>query len=372
MQKSLELVRRCSVELCAALCSDGDNMLVENSMKFIKQNNIEGIPLGEIEFEVEHNLGARLYCKHKREPEKVKNTNLLQELLRKLWMYQLIAETYESITLVELQKAIAVKYEEEKSFNPELSPKKFHLFELVDTKIKTESIIFETGKILQNVRKCFSDVYKEYAATFSLLQDYSYMNDIYNEKNAKAMASKIKPKIATPIKDEKKEEKRIEPTTNDEQLTKLKDAAKAMESSLRDQIRVLEGDKHDLSLKLSYAKKDAIREFIYALTGYGWNCPLSELYLLLKDDSTPEKIKGVINNLFMALGSENIKLVKEKLVGEKIVLDEENQKQFDPYKNEELFLSDEVTVYYPGYRYDRDIMVRPTVRKKQTIQEDKE
>ena len=371
MQKQLELAKRCSVELCAALCSGGDNMLVENSMKFIKQRGIEGISLSDVEFEVEHNVGARLYSKHKLEPEKVKITNMLQELLRKLWLFNLIAETYETITLVDLQKAIATKYEEEKSFNPELSPKKFHLFELVDTRLKTESIVFELGQLLQKVKDCFSSAYKEYAATFRLLQDYSYMNDIYNEKDVKKVVDAYKPKVVVQVQDEKKEGI-SNPTSNDEQIKKIRESAKAMESSLRDQIRVLEGDKHDLSLKLSYAKKDAVREFICALTGYGWNCPLSELYLLLKEESTPEKIKGIINNLFMALGSENIKLVKEKLVGEKIILDEENQKQFDPYKNEELFLSDEVTVYYPGYRYDRDVMVRPTVRKKQIVQEDKE
>lgn len=371
MQKSLELAKRCSVELCAALCSGGDSMLVENSAQFINQRKIDGIALNDIEFEVEHNLGARLYSKHKLEPDKVKNTNILQELLRKLWLFSFVAETYETITLVDLQKAIAVKYEEEKSFNPELSPRKFHLFELVDTKIKAESIIFELGTVLQKVRDCFSNAFKEYAATFSLLQDYSYMNDIYSEKTVAKMVSAYRPK---PIETQPKVEKKDVVSNNgyEEQIKKIKEAAKATETSLRDQIRVLEGDKHDLALKLSYAKKDAVREFICALTGYGWNCPLSELYLLLKDENISEKVKGIINNLFMALGSENIKLVKEKMVGEQIVLDEENQRLFDPYKNEELFLSDEVTVYYPGYRFDRDVMVRPTVRKKQAAQEDKE
>ena len=139
------------------------------------------------------------------------------------------------------------------------------------------------------------------------------------------------------------------------------DKTNKIELQLRDEIRILKNDKHDLEVKLSYAKKDAIREFICTLTGYGWNCPLSELYRLLKEDDTPEKIKGIINNLFMALGSENVKIGRDK-IGDEIILTEENQKTYEPYKYEQLFLGDKAEIFYPGYKYEREVMVRPVVR----------
>jgi hypothetical protein len=135
-----------------------------------------------------------------------------------------------------------------------------------------------------------------------------------------------------------------------------------IELQLRDEIRLLKNDKHDLEVKLSYAKKDAIREIITSLTAYGWNCPLSELYRLLKEEDTPEKIRGIINNLFMALDGENIKVCRDK-VGDTIELTEKNQKSYNPYKNEELYIGEKAEIYYPGYRYDHEIMVRPIVRK---------
>ena len=65
----------------------------------------------------------------------------------------------------------------------------------------------------------------------------------------------------------------------------------------------------------------------------------------------------------MALGEADIKLVKDKLVGQEIVLTEENQKSFDPYKYEELFLGDKAIVLYPGYKCEHKVLINPVVRK---------
>ena len=46
----------------------------------------------------------------------------------------------------------------------------------------------------------------------------------------------------------------------------------------------------------------------------------------------------------MALASEKIRLVKEKMDGTTITLDEENQKDYDTYKNEELFLEEQAKI----------------------------
>lgn len=375
MQTSIRLAVRCAVELCAIMCVEDHNALASNTASLLREKEISGANDDNVKYEIEHNLAARLFSDYKSTPERIKNANLIKELLRKLWLADIITNN-PTISVGELHKEVTKKYQEEKTFEPELTAKKFLLFELIDFHLNTNKDILETSQQYIKLSSEFPVCYSALANVFDKISGLSYMHDIYNPETGgvilcpkKKDTSVQKEVVGGSI--EKSETPNGQPFIV-ERKNSYQMATQDKESALRDVIRVLEKEKHDLELKVAFAKKDAIREIMYSLTDNSWGAPLSELYLLSRDNDTPDKIKGTIKNLFMALGSENIRLVKEKQVGMTITLDEDNQKAYDPYKNEELFLTDEATIYYPGYRYDREIMVRPVVRKKNKEQEAEE
>lgn len=363
MQTSLKLVVRCAVELCAILCPEDHSALDVNTARLLSGKGIVGVTADNIKFEIDHNLSARLFSDYKLMPEKIKNVNLIKELLRKIWLADLVVNNPE-ISVADLHKEVVKRYDDEKGFEPDLTAKKFLLFEMIDFYLNTNTVITETSEQYAKFISEIHDSYSVLAAVFDQLNGLSYMHDIYNESTSgkKTDLTVDIPTRQNEFGEYNSDKSELQNTQTLKPAQKI--ATKDSGSSLRDVIRVLEKEKHDLEVKVVYAKKDAIRDIIYALTDYSWGAPLSELYLLSKKEDIPENIKGIIKNLFMALASENIRLVKEKMVGTTITLDEDNQKDFDPYKNEELFLEEQATIYYPGYRCEREIMVRPVVRKK--------
>lgn len=373
MQTSIRLAVRCAVELCAIMCNENHNTLASSADSLLSEKGIVGVSIDDVKNEIEHNLAARLFSDYKNTPERIKNVNFIKELLRKLWLADIIANN-PTMSVENLHKEVTKKYHEEKNFEPDLTAKKFLLFEILNFHLNANKAIAETSQQYVKLSGAFSDCYSVFAEVFDKLNgsSLSYMNDIYNKETGGEKLCFV---------DETRHAKNTVfegspnmgglqgnlPFSTDQ--ARYPRPAQGEGSSLRDMVEVLEKEKHNLELKVAFAKKDAIREIIYSLTDYSWGAPLSELYLLCRNKDTPEKVKGTIKNLFMALGSTNIRLVKEKQVGTTIILNEENQKAFDPYKNEELFLEDQATIYYPGYRFDREIMVRPVVRKKNKEQE---
>ncbi len=283
------------------------------------------------------NTGAKLYGVYRDDIRRVQRLSLIRDLYRLLWLYQTVSVSYETLSPAQLLSLVNDKYEAECACDEKLDHNQYTPFKMIDKELSATEDIKASGKVLSKFSKdCFKALHV-ILKTFAHLDGLEYMAKIYT---------------ATPLVEEKKEQPA---QTDTAQISQ-------MELQLRDEINMLRSEKHDLEVKLSYAKKDAVREFLCTLTEYGWNSPLSELYRLLKDDETPEKVKGIINNLFMALGSENIKVCRDK-VGDIITLSETNQKSYDPYKNEQLYLGDRAEIFYPGYRYDHEVMVRPIVRK---------
>ena len=372
MKISTKLAVRCAVELCAIMCDEGKDGLASNAAKLLSEKEINGVSNDNIQFEIDHNLAARLFSSYKNTPDKVKKANLIKELLRKIWLADILVNN-PAISVADLLKEVSKKYQEEKSFEPELTAQKFLLFEIMDFQLNKDEAIKETSREYTKFSNYFPRCYSILAGVFDKLNGLSYMHDIYNEKTGGIKLIHTENAVSSldlnPEASPETDELQPKPATIPEEEKTPSNTSAAAEKRLRDTIRILENEKHNLEVKAAFAKKDAIRDFIFALTDYSWGAPLSELYLLSRDENTPERIKGTIKNLFMALSSENIRLVKEKQVGTTIILNEENQKAFDPYKNEELFLTDEATIYYPGYRFDRETMVKPVVRKKNTNQE---
>lgn len=339
---------RCAILLCSTNISS-EEQLDSYTFSYLKSKGYT-VKIEQVTNIVDkYCTGAKLYGNYRDNISRIQNKGWIQENYRLLWLYHVVACSYEDLTPASLLSLVNNKYEEERVFNETLDRNKYVCFKLIDRELGTNELLKSSGKVLSNFISDFEPALKQLFNTFSELIDYEYMCEIYKVVSKVTETKKTANSI---IRNDLPKEGRPK---GDNPLSKI-------ELQLRDEIRMLKNDKHDLEVKLSYAKKDAIREFITSLTAYGWNCPLSELYRLLKDEDTPEKIRGVINNLFMALGGENIKVCRDK-IGNVIELTEKNQKSYDPYKNEELYIGEKAEIYYPGYRYDHEIMVRPIVRR---------
>ena len=314
-----------------------------------------------------YSTGAKLYGNYRDTITRIQNIGWIQENYRLLWLYSIVAQSYEDLTPATLLSLVNNKYEEERVFNENLDRNKYICFKVIDREFVSNELLKTSGKVLSDFASDFEPALERLFKTFEELSELSYMCELYNGvtfHTAKANEVKRQESLNEPKPTEIKKSESSSTSTDVQESIKSKgdNQPSKIELQLRDEIRLLKNDKHDLEVKLSYAKKDAIREIITSLTAYGWNCPLSELYRLLKEEDTPEKIRGIINNLFMALDGENIKVCRDK-VGDIIELTEKNQKSYDPYKNEELYIGEKAEIYYPGYRYDHEIMVRPIVRR---------
>ena len=346
-----KLAIRCVVELCAVLTdSYNRETLLEETMRYLESKGIDSISKDEIIQCISSDMAIRLVCENKKKFENIQKASFILDLIRSLWLYSYIGFNYNVLSVEQLYKDIDNKFAEEKGFNRSIRPGSFKLFNLYKTEIKDcklEDIATELKPYLDLLPMSF----KILVDAIEERPHYEYVRNVYALHSAKRnnQTGVVSSTNAT--------------DASEERIRKIKEASRDLEVSLRDQIRLLNAEKHDLEVKLRFAKADVIRDLIVSLTDYGWGCPLNELYLLLKDDVVSEKVKGIINNLFMALGEADIKLVKDKLVGQEIVLTEENQKSFDPYKYEELFLGDKAIVLYPGYKCEHKILINPVVRK---------
>ena len=343
---------RCALSICSTTVPS-DEKLDAYTHKYLHSRGFTIEAQSVTDHLKKNGTGAKLYGIYRDDIRSVQRLGLIQELYRTVWIYYTVSIAYETISPAQLLSAMNDKFEEEAAYDRSLDRNKFTAFRLIDKEFGTVEAIRTSGKVLKKFSAdCFKAL-KKLSETFSSLDRLSYMAKVYT---ADPVITE-EPPVSAPVPEERKvvAEEPAPVETEQPQISQT-------ELQLRDEIRMLKSEKHALEVKLSYAKKDSVREFLCTLMSYGWNCPLGELYRLLKDDETPEKIKGIINNFFMSLGDENIKICRDR-VGDIITLSESNQKSYDPYKNEQLYLGDKAEIFYPGYRYDHEVMVRPIVRK---------
>ncbi|MBQ2988572.1 MAG: hypothetical protein IJD59_05665 [Clostridia bacterium] len=367
---TVNTVMRCALHICSTAVP-ADGKLDDFTLQYLNAHGFR-IPFQQInEFTNRYNKGAKLYGTYRDSLECVQKPALIREVYRTLWLYRTVVNAYETLTPAALLSMTNAKYEEEKRRPEPLERNQYSCFKIIDKEFSSIEAMKTNGKLLSPMRKDLSLAMNRMEASFASLEALAYLPEIYRAELTPAKTTETKisdgavkreASAQTTLPEAPAQEKASEAAETADPRAKGASLSSELELQLRDEIRMLQKDKHELEVRLSYAKKDAVREFITTLTDYGWNCPLSELYRLLKDKETPETVRGIINNLFMALGTENIKVTRGK-IGERIVLTEENQKSYDPYKNEELFLGDCAEIYYPGYRYDHETMVRPIVRK---------
>ena len=298
--------------------------------------------------------GARLYANYRNNLERVNRIGLIREAYRYVWLYELIANSYQKLTPNQLLVRINEKFNAEKQTDEGLDNKNYSLFYLLENEFNTGEKLAECGKELSGFASECTAALKRMTEALLKVQSLRYTVGIYgngvtgagNVGEVSSRPTSVKEEAPTPAKEENTAPAREE----DPRVM-----------ALRDNVTILKGKVHDLEVKLEHARKDSIREIIGTLTGSGCNAPLSELYRISKAEDTPDAIRGAINNLFTALESENLKVIGN--VGTEVTLTENNQADFSPYKNEELYLGETAVVFYPGYRYGREIMVRPIVRR---------
>ncbi len=366
-----------AILLCSTMVPRGQE-LADYTVEYLQNKNLAFDP-SVVSMNMEkYNKGAKLYAAYRDKVELIEKKGFVQELYRYLWVYRLVACMYDTIKPQDLFGILVDKFEEEKAADEFLERDRFGAFKLIDREFCKAEAIKGNGKILAMFSEDLDNALTQLTQSFSALEGFEYMADIYskeavfeisgaNEQSDTGVSFEI---ASGGIKSEKTDAFSNEPVTD-----VVAPASGKTELQLKDEIRLLRKKKHDLEVKLAFAKKDAIRDVLCDLTDYGWNCPLNELYRLSRDEKTPEEIKGVINNLFKALGEKNIKLTRDK-IGETITITEENMENYAPYKYDRVSLGDTVEIYYPGYGYREihegraktEIMVKPVVKK--TTEED--
>ncbi len=349
----------CAILLCSTMVSP-EEKLVDYTYHYLTG---KGFP---VEYERvltmvdRHNIGAKLYGNYRNHISKIQTVSLIQEIYRALWLYAVVASSYRNISPADLLLKVNQKYEEECIYKKSMDSSQYICFRLIDKNFRSRDTILSNGEGLCVFLNDFPLALSKLFQTFEELSEYKFMNAIYKVSDTGAFEANSDSVLCKPNTGAMTEK----PAYNTPEATRDDSISRSgIELQLRDEIQMLKNDIHKLQVELSYAKKDAVRDFLRSLTSYGWNSPLSELYRLIGDEETPEKLRGIITNLFMALGAENIKICRDK-VGSIIELSEDNQKNYVPFKNEEIFIGDKAEIYYPGFRYEREVMIRPVVRKK--------
>lgn len=128
-------------------------------------------------------------------------------------------------------------------------------------------------------------------------------------------------------------------------------------------IKYLEKTVHDLKVKLEYAQKDAIRDIVMTLASNGYGAPLFELNAIRKDEATPDYIAAMISNLFLALESLDIRIVKDSSTGKAVPFSDLAEGKYCFYGDVPPCEEDSIIVKYPGIKLGKELIVKPTITK---------
>ena len=359
-----KLILKCAIDLCGITGScDADN-LVDYTYNFIVSRQLTKADKEQLKRVLSEGCrGASLFRAYHNALEKVKSREFVKALQRRIWLYELIANNFQHLDFPCLLERVEKIFEDERTFDPVLTENKFSLFYDVKSLIKNADSIKTVGPYLYMMSDLFP-IANEKLLIVSEIYDCDYLSKLYSEQEAIVSMTVSQSEYEAYRVAAQEEIKRIAKEKEKLALTlnQFREAAQKNEQTLKDAISMLQKNNDILITNLSHAKKDVIREILISLTNKGFGAPLNELYVIMKKIDMQEPLKGVINNLFMALNAIGIR-IKDKQYGELIVLSAENQKGYDPFPNEELFIGDSARIVYPGYWFEGENMVRPIVKK---------
>lgn len=363
MDNSKQMLIKYAVQL-ASLCNQRYDDLHESAMQLLKQNTTVPITSQEVSEQIEYETSARLFFDFgKANPSRIKNIAIAKKIISEIWFMSYVAKKYNELTVIELKTIAKQKLNLEKKYEPELTEQKYSITSWFIKKLNSPENIEKCGELLSQIDSYSYEALDNIHSYFEKIGKADYATTIYSKNELETEIKEIP--VRKPVVTEEKvnNESKASNVLPDNQQQEIKRCQEII-SSLKSDKMLIETKMHKMQVDMEHMKQDIVRDILQQLTNPTYGYPLSELFVLSRDENISSDVRGVIKNLFSTLGDVGIRLIKTTEIGKEFVLDEASNKKYDVHKYEEIKIGDAVCVAYPGYKYEHDIMVQPIVKRK--------
>lgn len=364
MDRSKQALVKYAVQL-ASLCNQYYDDLHESTMQLLKYNISVQITSQEVSEQIEYETAARLFFDYGREnPTRIKNIDIIKKLLSEVWFMSYIAKRYDTLSAIELKTIAKQKLNLEKKYDPKLTDQKYSITYWFLKRFSTSEDIKKCGELLSQIDSHSFEALNNIYSYFEKIGKLDYASTVYPQQELESV--KKEAPVQKVVVNEQKENK--EPKTSNISRSNQQQELKRYQeiiSSLKSDKKLIEAKMHKMQVDMEHMKQDIVRDILQQLTNPTYGYPLSELFVLSKAESTPPEIRNVIKKLFLTFGDVGVRLIKTTEIGKEFMLDETTNKKYDVHKYQEIKIGDMVCITYPGYRYENDIMIQPTVKRKE-------
>lgn len=323
------LLIRHAVEI-TALIGDHTESLIDLATSFLESEYGLTLPREPIGKTMDREAAARLFfAVGKQNPTEIRNPQNCLRIVRDLWLDYYIANSDGALTVEGCIKAAEDIAHKEATLNLTAEKDRAHLLSAAKKYATEDNSLAEYKGYLQKTLPYFQAAFFVLDEFFSTTQ-LKPVCDIYNPFRT-ALAAEAEDKGDAGKKDSR--------------------------------IKYLEKTVHDLKVKLEYAQKDAVRDIVMTLASHGYGAPLFELNAIRKDADTPDYIAAMISNLFLALESLDIRIVKDSLTGKTVPYSDLAEGKYCFYGDIPPSEEDSVVVKYPGIKLGKEMIVKPTITK---------
>ena len=344
-----QLLIRYAVKLAAA-CNPKYDTLHEATTELLYGNTSMSIDEREILSRIDYDTCSHLFFDYGlSQPDKIRSVVIVKKSFAELWFLTYIARNYEQLTSLKLKELVEKKFQMEKACDPKLPREKYA--EWLLKQFSSTEKIFEFGQCLWEISRFADEAIKNMNNYFEQVLRKKKFLEIYTLSELSEMQA---------VKEEK-------PVAEVSKIPELKQKIEKLEEvigSLKSDKRLLETKVHKMQVDMEFMKKDLIRNLLCEMSNPSYGYPLSELYLYSNDEQVNEKVRGTIKNLFTTVGNAGVKLIKATDIGKVLTFDEQTSEKYETYKYHEFKNGDEVYVCYPGYRYEYETIVKPTIKRK--------
>ena len=363
MDNSKQMLIKYAVQL-ASLCNQRYDDLHESTMQLLKQNVNVPITSLEVSEQIEYETAARLFFDYgKSNPTRIKNIAIAKKIISEIWFMSYVAKKYSELTVIELKTIVKQKFNLEKQFEPELTEQKYSITSWFMKKINSSENIEKYGELLSQIDSYSFEALDNIYSYFEKIGKLDYATTIYPQQELETVKNETTMRKVEENEQKENKEPKSSNISSDNLQQELKRCQEII-SSLKSDKMLIEAKMHKMQVDMEHMKQDIVREILHQLTNPTYGYPLSELFILSKDETISAEIRGVIKNLFSTLGDVGVRLIKTSEIGKEFILDELSNKKYDVHKYQEIKIGDLVSVAYPGYKYEHDIMVQPIVKRK--------
>ena len=361
MDNSKQVLIKYAVQL-AALCNQRYDDLLECTMRLLKQNVNVQITYQDVSEQIEHEAAAKLFFSYgKSDPSRIKNIAIAKKIISEIWFMSYIAKRYDELSIIELKTLAKQKLDIEKKYDPDLTEQKYSITSWLLKKIDSSEQIEKCGELLSQIDSYSYEALDNIQIYFEKIGKRDYPSNVYPKQE---LENKKKSKAAvSTVSNEKKAETKNSDLLFYNAQQELKKCQETI-SSLKSDKKLIEIKMHKMQVDMEHMKQDIVRDILQQLTNPLYGYPLNELFVISKNESVSQEIRGIIKNLFSTLEDAGVRLVNTTEIGKEFVLDEASNKKYEVHKYQEIKIGDTVSVAYPGYKYGHNIMVQPTVKRK--------